>query len=394
MRVGIGVSTAQDYTKAVRETIEKARSNISTDSVDLALVFSTPKLNHQLVLQNIAALLGNTPTLGINSSPIITNQGIIKHGLAIALFTIPEGTYLNAAYSKNVTNDNAHASGEELGDKLLYGCKNLRRNLSVVVTNTSISKSPYFISGLQTKLGKSFPLLGANIPNNLRHQKNMLFANGEIIDEGGWGILWGGRMSFSLVAKHGWQPLGKPHRVTSSTGNIVHEIGGQPAVNLYKEYFAKDKSSLLKDIEYISTLYPLGVRVSENNEYLLRSVVAIKDDGSLIFRGEIPENSTIRLMISSKESCLASAYDAAEASSRNMSGNKIKFALVLNSLSRYTLLGRQANQEAKIIRGGIGEDVPMLGVYTYAEQAPLNAIGYLGMSYFNNNSLAILSIAD
>jgi hypothetical protein len=99
-------------------------------------------------------------------------------------------------------------------------------------------------------------------------------------------------------------------------------------------------------------------------------------------------------MISSKEACLASASSAAKTALKNTGGKKIKFALIFNSLSRNVILGRQATQEIKLIRDILGEDVPLAGIYTSAEQAPLNSINYLGKAYFHNNSIAVLTIAD
>ncbi|MFA7272186.1 MAG: FIST C-terminal domain-containing protein, partial [Candidatus Omnitrophota bacterium] len=130
------------------------------------------------------------------------------------------------------------------------------------------------------------------------------------------------------------------------------------------------------------------------NDYLLRSIVSIESDGSLVFRGEVPQGSYVRLMISSKEACLLSASNVAKTTLRNVGGKKIKFAFILNSLSRNILLGRQAIQEIKLIRDILGEDVPLSGIYTSAEQAPLNSINYLGKTYFHNNSIALLTIVD
>ena len=99
-------------------------------------------------------------------------------------------------------------------------------------------------------------------------------------------------------------------------------------------------------------------------------------------------------MISSKEACLLSASNAAKTALKNARGKKIKFALILESLSRNIILGRQAGQEIKLIQDILGEDVPLAGIYTSAEQAPLSSINYLGKAYFHNNSITVLTIGD
>lgn len=395
MQAGVGVSTQQDHLKAVREAVGKARLSLNAGKVDFALLFTTGEFSHPLVLQTIAGIIGPVPLLGASSTTIISSQGPLKHGLVIILFSVTEGVYFNAGLVKDIAAKSTLTAGLELGEKLLYGCKNVRRNLSVIFSNTEAAQSSGLITGLQEKLGKSFPLIGASIPRNVDHQENSLYFNAEILNNASCGILWGGKLNFNLGIEHGWQPLGKPRYVTKATADVVQEIDGQAAVDLYKEYFAKEIPELKRELKRISVFYPLGISISEKKEYLLRSVVAIRNDGSLVFQGEVPQGSAVRLMISSKESCLASARKAAEAAVKNMEGKKIKFALVLDSLSRYTLLGRQATQEIKIVREILGENVPMAGLYTSAEEAPLGFISYsLGKTYFHNNSIAVLTIAN
>jgi len=393
MQAGIGVSTQQDHIRAAREAVEKARLELNAEKADFALIFTTEEFRRSAALQAITGSIGPIPLIGASSTIIISRQGPLKHGLIVILFNLSEGAYFNADCVKDVTAKTAQAAGEELGRKLLYGCKNVRRNLSIIFSNTA--ENANLITGIQENLGKSFPLIGASMPEDFGGKENSLYFGPEILSNAACGILWGGKLNFNLGIEHGWQPLGKPRYVTKAAAGVVNEIDGLPAVNLYKDYFAKELSGIERELKRIAVFYPLGINISEQKEYLLRSVSSIKDDGSLVFRGEIPEGSVVRLMISSKESCLASARRAAESAVKKLDGNKIKFALVFNSLSRHLLLGRQAGEDIKIVQEVIGKDIPLAGIYTSAEQAPLGFINYsLGKTYFHNNSIAVLTITN
>ena len=54
----------------------------------------------------------------------------------------------------------------------------------------------------------------------------------------------------------------------------------------------------------------MGIHLPSSQEYLLRNIKSIEDDGSLVFQGNIPEESTIRLMIGTRESCLDATRQA------------------------------------------------------------------------------------
>ncbi len=329
MRIGIGVSRELDYIKAAKETVEKAKIAINAQNIDFALLFTTIEFSHPLVSQTIANLISPIPILGASSAMIISSLGPIKHGLMLILFSLGEGAYFNAACVKDIAVKTTLASGEELGEKLLYGCKNVHRNLSIVFSSIDTAGPSNLITGLQEKLGTSFPLVGGSLPKTIDHQENCVYCGTEICNNAACGILLGGKLNFGLGIEHGWQPLGKPRQITRSGLDTINEIDGIAAANLYKEYFGKEIPELKGELKRLSVFYPLGIAVSQKKEYLLRSVTSIKNDGSLLFRGETPEGSTIRLMISSKESCLSSAKQAAQTAMNNLRGKKIKFALVL-----------------------------------------------------------------
>ena len=393
IKVGVGLTTEKDHIRAAKEAVNQARINIHTDKLDLAFVFSSIEFAHSSVFKTISSLLGEVPIIGCSSLAIISHQGIFKHGLIIMLLSIPEGIYFNTAYVKEVSAKSTATAGEELGEKLLYGFKGVRRDLSMIFSDGLIQDGPGLIWGLQEKLGMSFPLVGASASDNLSFQKTYLYFNQEIFTDAACGMLWGGKLNFGLGIKHGWKPLGKPRSVTKSKGNVVEKIDNAPAIKIYEEYFAKDISELKKDLKHISILYPIGIYLPGEEEYLLRNISSIKEDGSLVFQGNVPQDSQVRLMIGSKESCLAATRQAAEEVKKGLLGRALNFVFVFDSVSRYILLGRQANQELDIIKTQLGKDIPVIGLYSYGEQAPLRAISYLGRTYFHNQTVTILGIS-
>jgi hypothetical protein len=333
--------------------------------------------------------------MGCSGAAVISRQGIFKHGLLLMLLKLPKDISFNAGCVKNIIETKtALGAGEELGEKLLSGFKDIRRDLGMIFTDGLMPNSTDLILGLQQRLGRSFPVVGASASDNLRFLRAYLYFNQEVFSDAACGILWGGKLNFGLGIKHGWKPLGKPRSVTKSSGNIVYEIDGAPAVNVYEEYLASDLIKLRKELKYISILYPIGIYLTGEEEYLLRNIRSIEDDGSLIFQGNVPQDSTIRLMIGTKESCLAATSQALEEAKKGLSGQPSNFIFIFDSISRYILLGRQANKELEIIKEGLEKDVPIMGIYTYGEQAPLRATSYQGQTYFHNQTIAILGIGS
>jgi hypothetical protein len=359
----------------------------------MAMVFSTVEFARPLVFKTISELLGEVPMIGCSSLALISNKGIHKTGVLILLANVPKDIPFRSACIKNISAREAAVAGQELGEKLLAGFTGFRRDLSIILSDGLMHDGSGFLSGLQEKLGKSFPLIGGSSSDNLTFKKTYQYFNGELLDNAACGILWGGRLNFGLGIKHGWKALGKPRYVTSSSGNTVYEIDNQPAVEFYKEYLAYDLGKIVKELKRLSVLYPIGIYLSGEEEYLLRNIHSLEDSGAITFQGNVPQGSLVRLMIGTEDSCLAACRQAIEEVKRSLFGHRPNFLLVFDSISRYVLLGRKINRELGIIQEEFGKETPIVGIYTYGEQAPLKAMSYQGRAYFHNQSIAILGVS-
>lgn len=394
MIISFGFSQLKEHVQAVNEAIGQAIIGLKNAPASLAFIFTSTEFAHQLVLRAANNLLGEIPILGCSSQGILTNKGAFKYGFAVLLVALNPQTFFNIAAIKNVNRDTSLSSGEELANKLLYGFKNVRRSLSIIFSDKLITNGTNLINGLQETLGRSFPLIGASASDDFGNQKTFQYVNQELLSEACSGILFGGKFNFGFGIKHGWFALGKIRCVSASSGNVIEEIDGAPAVKLYEDYFAKDTMALAKELRRISVSYPLGLYLQGEKECLLRNIVSIKNDGSLVTQGDVPQNSKIRLMISTEDSRLKAVIAACEDAKRNLAGGKIKFVMVFDSAARLALLGRQNDIELGVIKEVFGKDTPLIGISTNGEQAPLKSINYLGQTYLHNQSINILAIGD
>ncbi|MEW6101910.1 MAG: FIST N-terminal domain-containing protein [Candidatus Omnitrophota bacterium] len=398
MNISVGISTGQDPLAAAKEAAKQAKKNCS-GKVDFAFVFSSVDFAKSNVLKTISDSLEGLPLLGSSSQAIISSLGVFDHGIIIMLVGLPQGAYFNIACVKNIKQKTPRAAGEELGEKLLYAFKQLPRELAIVLSDGHIDDVSSLVFGLQEKLGLSFPLAGGCASDALNLSRTYIYYNDELLTDASVALLLGGKLNYSMSSKHGWKPLGKPRMVTLSKGNIVAEIDGEPAIRLYQQYLASETAELKADLKRISMLYPLGIYVPEEEEYLIRNVISIEEKGILHFHGDVPQGSTVRLMIGTKESCFEASRQTAQElkdnlfrSSQTGQGERKKFILVFNSISRYVLLKRDADRDVRIIKETLEQDIPLIGLYTYGEHASLHSINYLGKAYFHNQTITVLGI--
>jgi len=399
IEIGVGVSIEKNAVLAAEEAVRRALKNKGLGKPNLAILLCTSDIPYPPVLKALASQLENAPVIGMSGSAIFAREGVFTHGLALMVLSFPPDIRFSTACVKDLKTKPVQQAGEELGEELLQSFKNIPRHLGLTLFDRVIDQGLNFIGGMQQHLGRSFPCLGACAADPINPTKNRLFYGGSALSDACCGLLLGGKMSFGFGIQHGWKPLGKPRTITGAIGSSIRTIENQPAVKLYEEYLATTLTELKKEISKLSVFYPIGIKIEGEDEYLIRNVVFIDDDGSLHCQGNIPEGSSIRLMISTKETCLHATESAVETALRQLASPMMrlykerssKFAIAFSSFSRYTLLRRDANLELEMLKQGMG-DTPFIGIYTASELAPMSASTFHGQMYFHNQSFSLMMV--
>jgi len=391
---GIGISKDKNSLRASREAAFLAKTQTKQEEIDLAIVFNTVDYDAGEVLKGIHQILGGVKVIGCTGAGIITNLGIQKDCLAIAVIKSDDIKFGLGA-SENINTKIEREAGHEIAREALNNLGSYHRHVFMMFSDGLIKNNSELIRGAQDALGRSFPLVSAASSDDFTFTRTYQYYNNRVLENGAVAILLGGDITWGLGVKHGWKPLGRPRIATKTEGNIIKTIDNKQAVNIYKDYFGKEIEELHKmKLARMAVLYPIGIFIPGEEEYLLRNALDVTDDGSLICQGEVPEGSEIRLMIGNKESCLDAARQAAIMAKESLRGKIPKLVIVFDSIARNKLLGRQAGKEISIIKEILGWDVAIIGFYTYGEGAPLKSLDYRGESYLHNETIAILTMAD
>ena len=389
--VGVGASRISDSFRAGEEAAAKARQSMGQPTADLAFVFASVRFEPEPLLKGVRSVLPEVPLVGCSTAGEILGEGPSRRSvvvMAIRSDSLRIATGLGLGIRKNPLQ-----AGRDLATRL--GKAKLPNPHGLLIFPDGLTGNVAdLIRGIQDVLGLSFPIVGGSSADDFAFHQTHQFFQGQVATDAVVGVLLSGPIGLGIGARHGWQPLGKPRRVTKATANVVKEMDGHSAVNLYETYFGRAAASLKTErLADMSILYPLGMPIPGEEEYLLRNVLRVDPDDSLVYAGEIPEGSEVRLMMGSKQKALEAARLAAEQAVRSIAPQPPRFGLVFSSCSRARLFGRQAAQEIHSIRRALGATVPLIGFYDYGEQAPLTATHFRGRSYFHNESVVVVAVS-
>lgn len=390
--IGLGISEKNDPFQAGCEAAKIATYQLHHKEVTFGILFSSIHLADKKLLEGVHYVAGNIPLIGCTGAAIIHTNKISKYGAGLMLVSSPK-IKCGCGASSSVESRGARAAGEEFAHKALKNLGTSHRDLALIFSDGLVEHGSDLLHGIKDVLGISFPIFGGSSADNLRFHKTFQFYNGELLSNNIVGAIFSGQNAFGIGLRHGWKPLGKPHAITDVKGNVIKKIENKPAVSIYEEYFGKTRGEIEKSLVRMSIYYPLGLYVPGETEYLLRNALRIDEDGGLICQGDATESNEARLMMGTKEWAMEATVQAAQEAKTSLVGKTIKGAIILESVARNKLLGRLTERELYRIKEILGE-IPILGICSYGEQAPLKSLTHYGETYFHNETIAILAIGE
>lgn len=262
-------------------------------------------------------------------------------------------------------NKNAVELGKSLYEKMP---KDNLKHLFVLSEGSFVNGSS-LINGLETNLNSSLSITGGMCGDDARFEKTVASfkenpKEGEVILIG----FYGESLEISFASFGGWIPFGPERIITRSEGNILYEIDGQPALDLYKKYLGEKSNELPQ----ASLLYPLNVTPDGKRDPVVRTILNINDaDQSMILAGDVPVNSRVQLMMASVDGIAQGAQTAADLAMTKRK-NKPELALLVSCIGRKLVMNQRVEEEVEQVREVVGDKVPLAGFYSYGEMAPFN----------------------
>lgn len=199
--------------------------------------------------------------------------------------------------------------------------------------------------------------------------------------------LYGDDLEISCSQYCGWDTFGPIRTITKSEGNLLYEIDHKPALNLYKKYLGAQSLELPKS----AILYPLYVLPPDKTIPYVRTVLSVDEkNNTMTLAGDVPQGSTVQLMMTSADHIIDGANQAAVIS---MQGRKKdpEVAILISCVGRKMLMDQRTEEELEEVYEILGNDVSICGFYSYGEIAPL---GKNIESELHNQTMTITLISE
>ena len=237
--------------------------------------------------------------------------------------------------------------------------------------NTHIAQ---IIESLSNELDPGFLVGGLTSASDDTFQQQIA---GQLYEDGLSGVLLSSSIPVISGLTQGCTPLAARHTITRSDGNILAEIDGRPALDVFKEDIGE---VLAKDLSRVAGYIYIGLPVpgSDTGDYLVRNLMGIDPDEKLLAIGDNLEDETPIMF------CRRDGDTAREDMIRMLMDLRKRAHGPIKGGVYYTCLGRGRHQfgedseELKLIQEQLG-DFPLVGFFANGEISHNRLYGYTGV---------------
>ena len=326
----------------------------------------------------------NSSIVSCSSLEVIEGDSVIGDGIAYSAICFEKTTF-RANSLKTDDFPSIFEAGKQLVEPLvatdlkcvlLFSDGKSINGSEVISGVNSVLDKRVIVSGGMAADGAKFvsTMVGYNeLPEN-----NMLVAVG----------LYGDALSVGFGSMGGWDAFGPKRLVTKSEGNILYELDGKNALELYKKYLGNQADNLPGS----ALLFPLALHKEHIHEYLVRTVLDVNEvDSSMVFAGDIPEGSLVQLMKTTFDRLIDGASVAAEQGVSSLNSEEAEFALLISCVGRKLVLGPRIEEEIEACASVFSSRTALAGFYSHGEFSPLkNNVG----CQLHNQSMTITTFRE
>ena len=334
------------------------------ESAQLVMLFgSTSRLKEQKSLDEIKKDYPKAHLFGCSTAGEIYGTQVSDDSLVVTAVSF-EHTQVEGAQIKISEVENSYQAGERLATSLDQ--KGLAHVL-VLSDGLKINGSD-LVKGLTKYLPEKIAITGGLSGDGGRFEETLVLLDGppkkDTIAVLG---LYGNRLKVGYGSFGGWDAFGPDRLITKSKGNVLYELEGESALELYKRYLGEHAQGL----PATGLLFPLNLRTKEGETGVVRTILSVSEkEQSLTFAGDVPEGAYVHLMKANFDRLIDGAVEAAKASYQVIGSTTPELAILISCVGRKMVLKQRIEEEVEGVREILGDKTVLTGFYSYGEISP------------------------
>lgn len=398
IHAGVGLSYASDSFQAGKNAVTDALERINGQIPQILIVFGAMRFDHRELLRGIQSVTGDIPLVGGTTAGEISTQGFSTD--SVVVMAVASGQLRCIAGIGHNMSRNVYACTKEMINDILSRDTFDPDASLLLFPNGMGGDGTQILAGIHDLLGEHFEVAGGYLGDDERFSMTFQYYNGSVYKDAIVGLMICKQdgIQTGTGVKSGFESIGNSFTCTASEGNVVKEFDHVRALDLYKDFLGETRSERLPGIclEYPFGIIEPSLSAKGNHMFQLRCGLAVNHEtGTISLAASIPEGSAVTLTTASRGEIIKGALDAATQAKACLSGADPRFIIMFSCVGRKLVLGRRIQEEISAVKQCFGDDIPIIGFYTYGEIGPINKMkAELATAKFHNETVVLWVIGE
>jgi small ligand-binding sensory domain FIST len=375
IRGGVGYSNARNPRSAAAEATAAALAQAGISRATGALCFATPAYGaaYPMILRTVASEAHTREVAGCSSMGVIAGETEIESGHALAVLVFGGNENEIHATRFFVPTLRGRAAGVASEVAAAVRPKLDKSNLLILFADTYNFEAEATLEALGTEL-PGVTIAGGGASEDGSIGETFVFCGDTISSNAVSGMLLSGDFDLTLANSIACGLIGTAHRVTAVRDNIVIELDGRPAYEVFAEAAGPLAADLRRALTYIFVAIPVyeNADTIERGQFVVRNIVGASEEHGVIavaFQPKIGDTVgfVLRDAERSREDLKATLDDLND---RLLNKTPPAFGLYFNCVSRGAGLYNIPGHDSAYIRRALGP-VPIAGFFTGFEVSSL-----------------------
>jgi hypothetical protein len=358
--------------------------DLDSESTLVVVFAGAGHMDDPVALRQLAAAYRSSIVVGCSTAGEIFGQRVDDDSLSVGIIKFAH-TRVAVAFAPVRGPDDSFSAGELVATQL----EGPRLRAALVFSDGLNVNGSALVRGLNSVLSTGCIASGGLAGDGERFKRTWVLKHGEPVQSVVAAVgLYGDRVQVSHGSRGGWDVFGPSRRVTKSSGNVLFELDGAPALPLYKQYLGERAAGL----PATALLFPLELKSSlTDQEPLVRTVLAVNEaDGSMTFAGDLPEGSFVRLMHANFDRLVTAAGESASSAARATDREHPGLTVAISCVGRRLILGERTEEELEAVAEALPHADQLVGFYSYGEVSPLAS----GCCDLHNQTMTVTTIRE
>lgn len=245
------------------------------------------------------------------------------------------------------------------------------------------------VEGMRRGLPADVGVTGGLAGDGARFERTMVSYGDQLVEGAVAAVgFYGDRLRVGYGSLGGWDSFGPDRLITRAEANVLYELDGESALELYKTYLGPHAAELPAS----GLLFPLSLRGENGDQRVVRTILGVDERaGSLTFAGDIPQGGYAQLMKANVDRLIDGAHGAATACYERVGSATPDLAILISCVGRKLVLQMRTEEEVESVRDVLGEATVLSGFYSYGEIAPFAVSGKCEL---HNQTMTITTFAE